>query len=288
MAGDPETNGAERDALVLQAQEQALAYARDLRRLFAEERARRLELERAHRRLEDETRRRADFVGLLAHELRTPITALVGYLGLLVDGSLGPLRPEQQAAVEVLNRRAGDLARLVAELSQYAALVSDCALQTGPLLELPAYLERALRPIRARAEERAIELSVSTQLESTTAEVDLGLVSMAAAQLADNAVKFGRPGGWARVDLGQQGQRLHLTVEDNGPGLSSAVRERLFEDFNVGESIATRRHGGLGLGLAIVAHAARTLGAQISLDSQIGAGTCVRLAIPLHVGGSPR
>ena len=184
------------------AQEQTLEYARDLRRLFGEERIRRLELERANRRLEDEARRRAEFVALLAHELRGPVATMLGYLELLAGGSLGPLDQDQYAAVETLVRRANELALLVAELGEHTSIPSDAgATRTGPLGELPTYLERALTRIRTRAEDRAIELRVTVSIARAEAEVDLGLVSMVVAQLADNAVKFGYPGGWAHVTL---------------------------------------------------------------------------------------
>lgn len=261
-------------------EEQAIEYARDLRRLFGEERVRRLELERTNRRLEDEARRRADFVALLAHELRGPVATMIGYLELLAGGGLGPLEQDQQAAVETLARRANDLALLVAELGENAALASDAiATRTGPLGELPIYLERALARIRSRAEDRAIELRVTVSIARAEAELDLGLVSMVVAQFADNAVKFGHPGGWAHVTLDQTADFLRLVVEDNGPGLSDELRACLLGDFTAC-AVPSRLRGGPGLGLAIVAHAARTLRAQVSLDSRNEKGTRVRLIIP--------
>jgi signal transduction histidine kinase len=265
------------------AQEQALEYARDLRRIFGEERVRRLELERANRRLEDEARRRADFVSLLAHELRAPVTSLVGHLELLAKGNLGPLERDQQAVLEMLARKAGDLATLVAELSEYTALASeDSATRLGPLGELPAYLERALGRVRQQADDRAIELRVSVSIARAEAEVDLGLLSLIAAQLADNAVKFGRPGGWAHVSVDQTTDFLRVVVEDNGSGMSGELRERLLGDMQAGVESIAALEGGLGLGLAIVAHAARALRAQVSLDSKGTKGTRVRMIVPLQ------
>lgn len=263
------------------AEAQALEYARDLRRLFGEERVRRLELERASRRLEDEVRRRADFAALLAHELRGPVASMIGYLELLAGGGLGPLERDQQAAVETLARRANDLALLVAEFGDHAAFGSDAtATRSGPLGELPTYLERALARIRARAEDRAIELRVTVSIARAEAEVDLGLVSMVVAQLADNAVTFGPPGGWAHVTLDQTADFLRLVVEDNGPGLPADLREALLGELASSDAPA-RPRGKLGLGLAIVVHAARTLRAQASFDSRNDKGTRARLIIPL-------
>src|SRR5262245_30612839 len=107
-------------AALYAAQAQALLYAQDLRRLFHEERARRLELEQAMAQLEAESRRRADFVSVLAHELQAPLGTLGFYLELLTLGGFGALDSKQQRALDVLAQRAGDLANLVAELRQYA------------------------------------------------------------------------------------------------------------------------------------------------------------------------
>ena len=275
------------NAAIRQMQEQTLEYARDLRRIFAEERARRLELELANRRLEDEARRRADLVSLLAHELRTPVTALVGYLELLADGGFGSLSTEQQTAVETVLRRANNLAGLVAELGQFAALASDAtAARPGPLRALPEYVDRALDSVRSRAEERAIDLDLQLELPEPDRdgawEVDLTLVSMVSAQLADNAVKFGKAGGHASVRLDVADQQLRLIVEDDGLGLPTAARERLFEDFSVGGDVMTRRQGGLGLGLAIVAHAVRLLGGKIVFEDCKPSGTRAVATIPLR------
>ena len=263
-------------------QEQALEYARDLRRLFGDERVRRLELERANRRLEDEARRRADFVALLAHELRAPVAAMIGHLEVLSDGSLGPLERDQQAVVNTLGRRADDLAQLVAELGEYTALAAEVTTtRPGPIGELPSYAERALARVRARADERAIELRVTVSIMRAEAEIDLGLVSMLVAQLADNAVKFGSPGGWAHVTIDQAPDFLRLVVEDNGSGLAGEIRNRLAGDLS-GAEVPGWQQGGLGLGLAIVAHAARTLRAQVSMDSRSRKGTRVRILIPIQ------
>jgi signal transduction histidine kinase len=270
-------------AALYAAQAQALLYAQDLRRVFHEERARRLELEQAMSQLEAESRRRADFVSLLAYELQVPLGTLVCYLELLTQGGFGPLGDQQQRALDLLARRAGDLADLVAELRQYAVLTSDEATTlTGPLLRLPDHLERVLSPVRSRADERAIELRLTTAVEGLDAEVDLGLVSLAAAQLADNAVRYGRPGGWAWVSVVQDGGQLELVVVDNGPGLAPAVRAGLLRDYQEGADLLARRQDRVGLGLTIVAHAARTLGAQLHLDAPDGRGSRIRLSIPLR------
>jgi signal transduction histidine kinase len=168
----------------------------------------------------------------------------------------------------------------VAELGENAALATDVtATRNGPVGELATYLERALARIRHRAEDRAIELRTTVSIARAEAEVDLGLVSMIVAQLADNAVEFGHPGGWAHVSLDQTADFLRLVVEDNGPGLSDELRNYLLGE--CAADLSGRFGGGFGLGLSIVAHAARTLRAQVSLDSRNDKGARIRLIIPL-------
>ncbi len=125
------------------------------------------------------------------------------------------------------------------------------------------------------AEAAGVELTVSG--ESAVINGIPQLLAAIVHNLCENAIKYNRPGGFARVNVRHEGERVRLTVEDNGIGIPPEQQERIFERFYRVDKSHSKEVGGTGLGLSIVKHAAALHNAKISVGSAPGKGTIITL-----------
>jgi len=204
------------------------------------------------------------FAGDAGHELRTPMTALRANLGLLRrNPDLGPA--ERASALHDAEREAGRAVRLLDALQTLARGDAGVSLPREPV-DLSAVLETALDAARAR------HPTVGWQMRAPSEELELtgwpdGLRALTD-NLLENAARHGRPDGVVEATLRADGDALVLTVDDDGPGVPAAERERLFERFARGRDGAAR---GSGLGLALVRQQARLHGGEVTLgESPLG------------------
>jgi anti-sigma regulatory factor (Ser/Thr protein kinase) len=214
------------------------------------------------------------YTQILAHELRTPVTAISGYLQLLEDERMRADPELLREFLAVVRGRASDLARIVAELTTFNGLLgrhSPAATGTsGTLPDIVAELAGG-RPVRA-------EIAAG----AAPAAVDGERLALVLRVLLDNAAKYGLPGAEVRVRASLDGEppRLVVRVTNEGPPIPEGRRTAIFEPFRQAEDHQTRRHGGLGLGLAVARRAAEGVGGTLALEP--GAPTTFRLELPLR------
>lgn len=214
------------------------------------ERRRARQLEVAQDALLERAAKRQQLIGRVGHELRTPVTVI---LGLTQSLRRAPLSPEQTAeALETLETRALGLARLVqrfeaaleAGLTEWAdvtAIAHEIAL-ADPRIQV----EGSGRPVMAT-------------LNRTAALRILG-------ELVENAIAFSPPDEVVRIRIDETGERTEVRVIDRGPGVDPAVAERIFEPLEQAEDLYTRTHQGVGLGLSLARLSARAMDGDVVLD----------------------
>ncbi|MBI1191767.1 MAG: response regulator [Bacteroidetes bacterium] len=234
-------------------------------------------------------RAREAFLANLSHELRTPLHAIGGFAQRLVDLRL-PERASEYASI--ISDAASHLLGLVEHILDYAR---ESSLQDAPRkepLQVSVLLDEVLALIQPRTDTKAIHLEkeVGTQVPPWL-EGDRLRLRQALLNLAGNAVKFTEQG---HVRLRAAGQpmadeqfRLILEVEDSGPGISEADRERIFEPFRQGGEEKGAYREGLGLGLAITTDLIKRMGGTITLDSTLGKGSLFRIELPLPLCEAP-
>lgn len=248
------------------------------------------ELSSANARLVDLDRARTAFYRNVSHELATPMTPIVGYLKLLLDGELGPLQKSQDRALRSMDDCVRRLRGVIDNLLDVTGL------ETGKMkffhrdYDAVDVVRRALDSAASPAGEHRQRLIADVPDGPMPARGDADRFGRAIAQLLDNAMKFTPDGGAIGVRLVGTDAALHVLVADTGPGVPKERSEEIFEPFFQVDASPTRLHGGTGVGLAIVRRVAQGLhgsiqlaGATQSIGGETFTGAAFQLSIARHV-----
>jgi signal transduction histidine kinase len=253
----------------VRAQEAVTELARERAALLAER-------DRALEGLRSAMRQRSRFYASMSHELRTPINAIIGYNDLLADQVYGPVPEQQQVALERIRRAARhllDLVNDILDLSKVEAGKISVAVEDVWIDELVRDLEATMQPLaRSHGVELRFHCDPGTGASLRT---DPRRVRQVAMNLLSNAIRYG---AGAPVDVRcVRGDGLRISIEDRGPGIPA---ERLGEIFDEFVQLGNGEQGGTGLGLAIARSLARSLGGEVTVESEIGAGSTFTVVLP--------
>ncbi|WP_028313189.1 two-component system histidine kinase PnpS [Desulfatibacillum aliphaticivorans] len=219
---------------------------------------------------------RRDFVANVSHEIKTPITAIKGFVETLLDGALDD-KENAKRFLEIISRHTDRLKAIVEDLLELSRIE-----QAGGR-ELPlekASVKEALETAVQVCEARAISENITVEMDcpdDLTAVFDPTMIEQAVVNLLDNAVKFSEEHGVVRVGAKAQGGEVLIWVEDEGPGISEEHLPRLFERFYRVDKARSRNLGGTGLGLAIVKHIMAAHNGHVSVKSEKGQGAAFTL-----------
>jgi len=229
--------------------------------------------------------RRRDMVAGVSHDLRTPLTALIGQLETI--RLKGKTLPEelQVRYFDAAMQNAGHLRRLTDSLAELGRLDSP-DLQAAPEpIAIGEFLDDIAARFRARAEDAQISLLVDYPDGLPLVQLDAALMERALSNLLDNALRFTPVSGEVRVTVAREGEDVRIEVADTGPGVSAEDQPRVFERFFQGSRHREQR-GSSGLGLAIVRRIAELHGGQAGLTSVPSAGARFWIALPIAAARS--
>ncbi|MGC6487729.1 MAG: ATP-binding protein, partial [Planctomycetota bacterium] len=223
---------------------------------------------------------RRDFVANVSHELKTPLTAIKGFVETLQDDPEMP--PETQARFhERIARQAERLATLVKDLLTISRLDDDKSPSADVPVDLVAVLRETVNDLLPIAEKRDLELQANLPDGAVWVVADRETLRQTAGNLVDNAVKYTPERGAVTVTLKlPTSDSLRLEVADTGIGLSAADQERIFERFYRVDRARSRELGGTGLGLSIVKNTVRNLGGDVGVKSALGVGSMFWVTLP--------
>ena len=239
-------------------------------------------------RLQAEAANRAkdQFLAILGHELRNPLAPIVNVLALMRVRDTGAFAHER----EVLERQVTQLVRLVDDLLDASRLARGMVELRRARWEAVDIATRAAEMARPLLASRGQRLEIDVAPSGLALDADAERIVQALCNLLNNAAKFTPPGGRIQLGAAREGDEILFRVQDNGAGLTSELRPRLFEPFTQDADAISRAHGGLGLGLAIVKRLVTLHGGRVEARSEgpgRGAEFVVRLpAAPVHAGGA--
>ena len=211
---------------------------------------------------------KSDFVAVIGHELRTPITVVKGYLKSLVRRGASMTEERRAQALTAVESNVDRLERLIEDL----LFISAIEQRSGPLDLRPTELGALLRE---RAGPRVV---VRTPPEPVHVEVDEARVAQVVHHLLDNALKYSE--GDVAVELADAGDVVEVAVVDSGPGIFSGDVPHLFERFRQLDGTSTRGHGGVGIGLYICRRVVESMGGRIWCESRLGVGSRFVFSLP--------
>lgn len=227
-------------------------------------------------------RAKDEFVAVVSHELRSPLNAMLGWARVLQ--SQQPLDPATLSqAIDVINRNIDLQRQLIDDLLDTARIVSGkLKLEVEPL-NLVTVIEEALDVVRPAAEAKGVELYAVIAASEEQVTGDPARLQQVIWNLLSNAVKFTPKGGRVELRLERADPYVRITVSDTGRGIAPELLPYLFNRFRQADSSSTRRHGGLGIGLALVKHLVELHGGEVRAESPgEGQGATFTVDLPIR------
>jgi signal transduction histidine kinase/ActR/RegA family two-component response regulator len=243
--------------------------------------------EQARRLTEEASQLKDEFLATLSHEIRTPLNAVIGWTRIL---RTQPSVRSRAHALEVIERNATSQMRLVEDLLDMARIISGKLRLTIEPVSIVEIAQAAVDVVGpgAAAKQIAVELEFEDDMPAVSGDSER--LQQVIWNLLANAVKFTDAGGRIKLAIGRAGPNVKLSVRDTGQGIAPDFLPYVFDRFRQADASASRRHGGLGLGLALVRQIVELHGGTVGADSRgvkQGATFWVTLPAALHLGTTP-
>ena len=223
---------------------------------------------------------RSDFVANVSHEIKTPLTAIKGFVETLQQGT-GQSRQEQDRFLGIILKHVNRLNAILEDLLDLSRMEQDNG-NTGIHLaenRIRNVIQTAVQICqpKAAAKDITIDLDVADDI---MASLDATLLEQALVNLIDNAIKYSDKGSRVRIAAVSQAREVSIKIVDRGSGIPQKHLPRLFERFYRVDKARSRKLGGTGLGLAIVKHIVQAHGGHISVESTLGQGSTFIIHLP--------
>ena len=246
---------------------------RELEQLLLAEHKLRGDAERA-------SRAKDEFLAIVSHELRSPLNALKGWSQVLTS-TADPDPGLASRAAQAIKRNVEHQTRLIDDLLDTSRIIiGKLVLEQRPV-NLVEVVHAAIEFSRAAAQAKDIELRFSSGQPLVMVSGDQGRLQQVVTNLVSNGIKFTPKGGAVEIALGQAGDRVELSVADNGIGIESDFLPYVFDRFSQADASTTRRYSGLGIGLALVRHLVEMHGGKVRVESPgLGQGAVFTVDLP--------
>ena len=233
--------------------------------------------------LEQLSRLKDEFLATMSHELRTPLNAIFGWVTLLRTGRLD--EPTQERALETIERNARAQKRLIEDLLDVSRIVTGkVALEILPV-DPRRVVEAALETMQPAAQAKGVTVVPLLDTGAATVRGDFARLQQIVCNLLSNAIKFTPSGGQVDVCLAHRNGEAEISVNDSGQGIKPEFLPLVFDRFRQEDGSISRRHGGLGLGLAIVRHLVELHAGSVEAFSEgEGKGSRFVVRLPTRLG----
>jgi len=259
-----------------------LALSLENGRLYEESVKAHAKTEATNKRLIEMDRVKKQFVANICHEVRTPVSIIIGYAEVLL---LNPhLKGEARDVLDRLVNNGQELADLMDNLMNYSRMEGDTSIARFEVVQLKEILLGLKMMTQRLIRERPIQFGINMESTIDTIESDAQKLQQILVQLLTNALKFTERG---RIDLTIQALNeggkdfVKIAVADTGIGIKREDQEIIFEDFRQLDGSSTRQYGGTGLGLGLSKKLAAALGGTIQVSSEVGVGSVFSLLLPV-------
>ena len=249
----------------------------------SERKAQEFETQAARNRAEAANKAKSGFLANMSHELRTPLNAIIGFSDIMHEELFGALGDRRYTEYAGLISESGKLLLdLITDILDMAKIEAGKMELHIERVDLGGAIDDCVRFLQTRAQNSDIEIAVDLQADQSDFFADRRAVKQILLNLLSNAVKFSLPGGRVGVETRLIGNRIALSVNDNGIGIPTNQLSRLGKPFEQVCSDPMLAKGGTGLGLALVQALAQKHGGAMRIESEEGVGTRVTVELPLN------
>jgi two-component system phosphate regulon sensor histidine kinase PhoR len=223
---------------------------------------------------------RKDFVANVSHEIKTPLTAIKGFVETLHQGGVD--KPEEaDRFLGIIQKHVDRLSSIIDDLLSLSRIEQESERQAIQFENKPirAVFKSAVQICRSKAEEKNIAINLNCE-KHLRSYFDPTLLEQAVVNLLDNAIKYSEPNSAIHLTANLNDSEVKIVVKDQGIGIAKKHLNRLFERFYRVDKARSRKLGGTGLGLAIVKHIAQAHGGQVTVKSALGKGSTFTIHLP--------
>jgi signal transduction histidine kinase/ActR/RegA family two-component response regulator len=247
-------------------------------RLLSQEHTLRIEAERA-------ARSKDEFLATVSHELRTPLNAMLGWATMLRRNPVDDVIATR--GMEAIERNAKAQAQLIEDLLDVSRIISGkLRLEIKPLA-LTSVIKAAMESVQPAAEAKEIQLQMIIDPVADSIRGDAARLQQVIWNLLSNSIKFTPKGGYVAVTVERNDSMSEITVTDTGDGIRQEFLPYVFDRFKQADGSITRKHAGLGLGLAIARHIMELHGGTIDAESAgEGMGAAFKIKLPVGLGSA--
>lgn len=225
---------------------------------------------------------KSEFLANMSHELRTPLNSIIGFSDVLLEMNSDGLSEKQKKYVMNISKSGKHLLTIINDILDIAKVESGKMQLCKENVSVQSIMEEVLVSMQPLAAKKEIVMKISIDSDSSYLLVDKGKIKQVLYNLVGNAIKFTNPGGIVNLRAKVGGDKLHISVQDSGIGISKTDQMKLFKPFSQIESSTARRYDGTGLGLALAKELVVLHGGQIWVESELSKGSTFTFTIPLH------
>ncbi|MFN2157995.1 MAG: ATP-binding protein [Anaerolineae bacterium] len=229
-----------------------------------------------------------EFVSVVAHELRTPMTSIKGYTDLILQGALGEVNDEQRHFLRIVKANVDRLSELIGDLLDTARIEAGrIRLEIEPI-QVTSIVGEVCDSLAETIRERGLELTVEADPDVPTVQADRNRLIQILMNLLSNAYRYTPSGGSITVSVRLTDDAVLVAVADSGIGIAPEDQERIFERFHRVDNEIVNRQTGTGLGLTIARSLVELHGGRLWLESEFGVGSTFFFTLPIqHVDVQP-
>ncbi len=250
-------------------------------KLYQELQSTNVELQQANVHLKQLDKAKSEFLSIASHQLRTPISAVKGYLSMLLEGDFGSLQPEQAKIITDIFESASRLARLINIFLNVSRIESGRFKLAPALTDMNTIVESVVKELQQQAKVKNLELVVQLPTKPVTITVDSDKIREVILNLVDNAIKYTQQGS-ITVSHELKSGEYHFVTKDTGMGILPEEVSGLFRKFVRGSGVAQVNTQGSGLGLYIAQRVVAEHGGKIWAESPgVGKGSTFQFTVPV-------
>jgi len=224
------------------------------------------------------------FLNMTSHELRTPISAIKGYIQMMLKGNFGTTNDEQKHTLEIILRNSNRLDRLIQDILDISRLESGTMKFVTEKTDVTKMIKEVAETMQASADLKRIKINAETRIDVPELTIDIDRITQVVVNLLHNAIKFSPDGSMIHITVRKEKEDVLFEVQDYGRGIPEEHHKKIFQTFYQVDSDADTKFGGAGLGLAICYGIIIAHGGRIWVEStgKPGEGSTFRFTLPVE------